>query len=74
MLKPNASIVKIREQFIDDPVTGLTLIFRVTSIGEGRLHIIGDCLPFGNRDFQFDVDGVLTGTGTGFSNSCGPKA
>lgn len=74
MLKQNAKTVKIKEQLINDPVTGLTLIFRVTSVGEGRLHIIGDCLPFGNRDFMFDVDGVEAGTGTGFSNSCDTKA
>jgi hypothetical protein len=28
----------------------------------------------GNRDFQFDADGILVGTGTGLSNSCNPKA
>ena len=70
MLKPNAKTAQIKEQLIDDPVTGLTLIFRVTSIGEARLHIIGNCLPFGNRDFQFDIDGKLAGTGTGFSGPC----
>ena len=74
MLKQNAKTVKIKEQLIDDPATGLMLIFRVTPSGEGRLHIIGDCLPFGNRDFQFDVDGILAGTGTGFSNSCDTRA
>ena len=65
MLKQNSKICKIREQYIVDPITGLTLIFRVTPHGEARLHLIGDILPFGNRDFQFDEDGVLVGTGTG---------
>jgi hypothetical protein len=45
--------LKIKEQIINDPVTGLILIFRLTPKGkEPRLHIIGDILPFGNRDFQ----------------------
>ena len=65
MLKPNAKTVKIKEQFIDDAVTGLMLIFRVTPDGEARLHLSGSILPFGNRDFQFDKNGELVGTGTG---------
>ena len=56
---------KTKEQLIDDQVTGLTLIFRVTPSGESRLHILGDNLPFSNRDFQFDTDGKLAGTGCG---------
>ncbi|MDH5695235.1 MAG: hypothetical protein OEZ00_01305 [Dehalococcoidia bacterium] len=65
MLKPNTKVLKIKEQFINDDVTGLLLIFRVTPDGEARLHLIGDILPFGNRDFQFNKDGELVGTGTG---------
>ena len=68
MIKPNAKECHIKEQLIDDPVTGLMLIFRVTPSGEARLHLIGTSLPFGNRDFQFDKDGVLAGTGTGLSS------
>ena len=44
------------------------LIFKLTQSGEPRLHLIGDSLPFGNRDFQFDCNGELVGTGTG---TCG---
>jgi hypothetical protein len=65
MLKRNAKTVKIKEQVINDLVTGLTLIFRVTPSGEARLHLLGDNLPFGNRDFQFDKNGKLAGTGMG---------
>ncbi len=65
MLKPNAKTIQIKEQYIDDTVTGLLLIFRVTPSGEARLHLKGDTLPFGNRDFQFDKNGALAGTGTG---------
>ena len=65
MLKQNAKTLQIKEQFIDDAVTGLTLMFRVTPSGEARLHLLGSILPFGNRDFQFDGNGELAGTGTG---------
>lgn len=65
MLKPNGQTCNIKEQLIGDPVTGLTLLFRVTPDGEARLHLLGDNLPFGNRDFQFDINGKLAGTGTG---------
>ena len=65
MLKRNAKTLKIKEQFINDAVTDLILIFRVTPSGEARLHISGSNLPYGNRDFQFNKDGELVGTGTG---------
>lgn len=65
MLKPNAKTLQIKEQFINDAVTDLMLIFRVTPSGEARLHISGSSLPNGNRDFQFNKDGELVGTGTG---------
>ena len=65
MLKPNAKTLKIKEQFINDGVTGLLLIFRVTPDGEPRLHLIGSILPFRNRDFQFNKGGELVGTGIG---------
>jgi len=65
MLKPNAKTLKIKEQVINDALTDLMLIFRVTPSGEARLHLLGTNLPFGNRDFQFDVTGELVGTGTG---------
>ena len=64
MLKVNAKTLNIKEQIINDVGTDLMLIFRVTPSGEARLRLIGDCLPFGNRDFQFDKDGELAGTGT----------
>ena len=65
MIKQNAKTLNIKEQYINDLVTGLTLIFRVTPSGESRLHILGDNLPFGNRDFQFDIYGKQAGTGCG---------
>lgn len=65
MLLPNEKTLQIKEQVINDAVTDLQLVFRVTPSGEARLHLIGDSLPFGNRDFQFDRNGELAGTGTG---------
>lgn len=65
MLKLNAKTLHIKEQVINDLVTELTLFFSVTPDGEARLKVIGDNLPFGNRDFQFDKNGELAGTGTG---------
>ena len=65
MLRLKAQTLKIKEQLINDAVTDLMLIFRVTPSGEARLHISGSNLPYGNRDFQFNKDGELVGTGTG---------
>ena len=67
MIFPNSKTAKIKEQIINDYVTGLMLVFRVTPSGEARLHIVGEALPFGNRDFQFDEYGILAGTGTGMN-------
>ena len=65
MLKRNAKTLHLKEQVINDAVTDLLLIFKVTPSGEARLYLIGTNLPFGNRDFQFDENGELAGTGTG---------
>ena len=69
MLKQNAQTLQIKEQIINDLVTELTLIFRAFPNGEAQLQLLGDNLPFGNRDFQFK-DGKLVGTGTGVKNCC----
>lgn len=62
--------VGIEEQVVDDSeVSGLTLTFWRTPSGEGRLRITGD-LPYGNRDFQFDCNGELAGTGTATGSAC----
>jgi hypothetical protein len=70
MLKINAQTLKIKEQIIHDPITSLTLVFRVTPSGEARVHLSGDILPFGNRDFQFDKEGNEAGAGTGLCPNC----
>lgn len=54
----------IREQIIEDLVTGLTFQFEVAPNGEPRLRIFGENLPFGNREIQFAVDGTMAGSGS----------
>ncbi len=61
--KPNGANVVVREQIIEDEVTGLTLKFERALNGEGRLRLYGN-LSFGNRDFMFSQDGRLVGMGT----------
>lgn len=62
--------IKIKEQVIKDLVTGLTIIFKAVSNGEGRMWLRGSILPFGNRDFQFSPEGELVGTCT-CTKDCG---
>jgi len=73
MIKPDAKTLHIKEQIINDQVTGITIILRVTPNGEARIHLLCDSIPFGNRDFQFDKEGLLVGTGTSCSD-CQTKA
>lgn len=64
--KPNAKDCIIKEQIIEDAVTGLTLQF-VKYDGKNRgcrLTIFGENLPFGNRDIFFDSNGEDAGSGT----------
>lgn len=71
-VKPDGKLCPIREQIIEDPVTGLTFQFEVTPSGEARMRVYGDSLKLGNRDFAFDTDGELAGTGTATRGLCRP--
>jgi hypothetical protein len=62
-LKPNGAKCIIREQIVEDPASGLTLLFECEN-GRTRLVIGGEALPFGNREILFDPDGKEAGTGT----------
>ena len=53
----------VREQIIEDPVSGLTIQFLVMDNGMPKLIVFGD-LPYGNREFVFDEDGMEAGAGT----------
>ncbi len=73
-LKPNGSVCRIREQIIEDPVTGLTIQIshKPGSDAPFRLSIFGD-LPFGNREFLFNENGEEAGAGTALNGSCQPS-
>jgi len=64
MDKTDDSLIVIREQIVKDLPTNLTIIFRSVSNGESIMHLEGSCLPFGNRNFQFNSKGELVGTDT----------
>ncbi len=70
--KPDAKDWVVKEQIIEDPVSGLTIQFAVDPEGLPRLVIFGD-LPDGNRDFIFGTDGIEAGAGTGLSGVCAPS-
>ncbi len=73
-LKPDGGVCAIREQIIDDPVSGLSLQFvhKPGSDAPFRLYIYGD-LPHGNREILFDRNGAEAGAGTAFTGSCRPS-
>jgi len=73
-LKPNGGVCSIREQIIDDPVSGLTLQFvhKPDSDAPFRLYIYGN-LPHGNREILFDANGAEAGAGTALTESCRPS-
>lgn len=71
--KPSAGNWTIKEQIIEDAVSGLTLQFEIDpeSSAPMRLRIYGD-LPFGNREIIFDRNGEEAGSGTLMSGHCRP--
>lgn len=69
--RENARQWAIKEQIVEDPVSGLTLQFEVMPDGEMKLRLFGDSLPFGNREISFDKSGKEVGTGT-FTGQCRP--
>jgi len=73
-IKPDAAILTIKEQIVEDPVSGLSFQFSVVDGSDGpfRLRVFGP-LPNGNREFIFDSSGVRTGAGTSLSGDCRPS-
>ena len=73
-LRPNGGVCSIREQIIEDPVSGLTLQFihKPGSDAPFRLYIFGN-LPHGNREILFDTTGAEAGSGTALTDSCRPS-
>ena len=70
-MKPNGELLSIREQIIEDPITGLTFQFAVMPGTDVpfRLRIFGD-MPFGNRELAFTTDGECAAAGTSTNGSC----
>lgn len=73
-VKPNAQVCMIKEQIIEDSVSGLTLQFEFKPDSDApvRLRIFGD-LPHGNREILFDRDGIEAGAGTSLAGACRPS-
>lgn len=67
-IKPNGTPCNIREQIIEDLVTGLTFQFETVDDGTTRLRIYGNSLPFGNRVFTFDNSGAQVAMGVAVTN------
>ena len=71
--KPNAGLCKIKEQILEDPVTGLALQFELRDDGSTKLLLHGRDLPFGNREYVFDSEGNDKGSGTFLGEACRPS-
>ncbi|MCH8112187.1 MAG: hypothetical protein IH905_09590 [Proteobacteria bacterium] len=73
-VKPSGRLCEIREQIIEDPVSGLTFQFLLMPDSDApvRLRVFG-ALPHGNREFLFDHNGQEAGAGTAFSGTCRPS-
>jgi hypothetical protein len=70
-IKPAAKRWAVKEQIVQDAVSGLTLQFTVSNAPDApfRLRITGD-LPFGNREILFNADGEEAGSGVALTGSC----
>jgi len=74
-LKPDGKEWAIKEQIVEDLVTGLTFQFALNESDEEapfRLKITGD-LPFGNREILFSADGEKMAAGTLLVEACRPS-
>ncbi|MEX2246111.1 MAG: hypothetical protein WEC75_05445 [Dehalococcoidia bacterium] len=69
-VKPHGLDCRIKEQIIEDEVSGLTLQFDALPDGTFRLKISGD-FPFGGRDWIFNSEGEEAGGGVG--TCCTPR-
>ena len=70
-IKPEGRVCAIREQIIEDKVSGLTLQFEFVPESTARvcLRIFGN-LPNGSRELLFNADGELAATGTALAGPC----
>lgn len=68
-IKPKGVSCNIKEQIIEDLVSGLTFQFEAMGDGKTKLKIFGK-LPFGNREIIFDENGNEAATGIAVTASC----
>ncbi len=73
-VKPHGEVCSIREQIIEDPVTGLTIQFAYMPGSDApfRLRLFGKSLPHGNREILFDPTGAEAGAGVATMDACRP--
>ena len=71
-LKGGAKDWTIKEQIIEDPVSGLAIQFEVMPDGDRRLRLFGSILRFGNRELVFNESGKMSGSGTHTTGLCKP--
>ena len=71
-IRPDGQDWTIKEQIIEDPVTGLTFQFERLPSGRMMLHLFGKSLQFGNRHFVFAEDGTEAGSGVYVAGLCKP--
>lgn len=70
ILRQNAREIRILEQLIEDPVSGLTLQFAFNpNDGTSRLRLFGD-FRYGNREFIFNSEGQEAGAGVALTGLC----
>ena len=72
LLRQGAKPLKIMEQLIEDPVSGLTLRFQRMPDGTQKLKLFGD-FQFGNREFIFNAEGQEAGAGVALTDPFGPS-
>lgn len=74
-IKPSGSLCPIREQIIEDPVTGLSIQFiaRPDTDAPIRMVIFGAMPDGGSREILFDADGNEAGAGSSLGASCRPN-
>jgi len=73
-IKPgDAGVCLIKEQIVEDPVSGLTVQFSCAPGTDApvRIRIFGG-LPYGNRELLFNAEGEMAGAGTALNGSCRP--
>ena len=70
IMRQNARELRILEQLIEDPISGLTIQFAVNlTDNTSRLRISGD-IPCGNREFIFNYLGQEAGAGVALTDLC----